>query len=103
MPHGSASCPGVRTRFGAVKSMLTAIHVSMGDTSGQVDNLEALFHANVWGDLVLQGVSYAFGMYCAVVIWRPVIRWRHKARGDRFSGDESVQPKFAMRTYTDRM
>lgn len=88
---------------GAVKSMLVAIHVSMHDLTDQVDSVEALFHANVWGDLVLQGVSYAFGMYCAVVIWRPVIRWRHKARGDRFQGDQSVQPKFAMRTYTDSL
>merc|ERR1712194_531193 len=50
---------------GAVKSMLVSVHASVGDVDAK-----ALFDSNVWGELVLQGVSYAFGMYLAVVIWR---------------------------------
>lgn len=87
---------------GAVKSMLVGLHASVGDV-----DMQALVHSNVWGDLVLQGVSYAFGMYLAVVIWRPLNRWRHKARGRLSVLDEELQsvllqpPLF--RTFTGQM
>jgi len=67
----------------AVKGMLAALHSASGDLDPK-----GLEQANVWGDLLLQGVSYAFGMYLAGVIWRPMLRCRHKARARDSSSQE---------------
>lgn len=64
---------------GAVKSVLDTLQYDLGN--GNVV-------ASLWGNLVLDGVAYAVGLYLAAMIWRPFIRKRHIARGINVSNSD---------------
>ena len=60
---------------GAVKSVLQTMHVHINETDTSHGHAVA-----PWDDMVLEGVSYAVGLYVAAVIWRPVNHRRHVPR-----------------------